>query len=833
MQRQEKGSFMSAESGVIVVESPAKAATIERYLNGRYTVLASYGHVRDLVNKRGSVDPDKDFAMVWGPTEHAQKHVDDILKAAKKAPQLILATDPDREGEAIAWHISELIKEQYGSKAPPLRRVVFHEITKGAVTKAMSQPRDLDLLLVDAYLARRALDYLVGYSLSPILWQKLPGSRSAGRVQSVALRLITDRESEIERFQSQEYWTIDGAFKTAQKDDVLARLTVFRQQKLEKFDLSKESDVREAQAILQKGEYHVALVETKQVRRNPTPPFTTSTLQQEASRKLGFGASRTMRLAQRLYEGVRVDGESVGLITYMRTDSVNLSQEAVADFRKFITETYGPEYLPDQARVYKTKAKNAQEAHEAIRPTSIHRRPEEMAAFLEPDQLALYSLIWKRAIASQMESAVFDQVAADIESADRQNTFHAVGSTLVFNGFLKVYREGRDDDHETDADVKLPPLSEGMALTLKELLPEQHFTQPPPRFTEASLVKKLEELGIGRPSTYAPLMQVLQDRQYATLDKRLFVPSDRGRIVSAFLENFCQKYVEYDFTAHMEEELDDIAQGSLPWKSVMNEFWQDFHATISSLKNLEISEAIHRVEEDLASYLFANVPDRVCPQCHEGKLELKLSRFGAFLGCSRYPECQHRVSLNAQGEEAPFATFEPIILGEDPEDGAVVSVRRGPYGFYLQFEGGTPPPPPVDEKPKRGRKKTTSAVRRVSLPATYNPTEMTLAQALQMKALPKVIGSFEETDLKIGVGRFGPYVQWGTTYASIPKTMDFLELTESEATQLIQTKLANPKGRRPRAKAASSATTKKRTSTTKPKTASLTTPSKRRKTENS
>lgn len=806
---------MDTQSGVIVVESPAKAATIGRYLGGHYTVLASYGHVRDLVNKRGSVDPDNDFAMVWGPTEHAQKHVEDILKAAKTAPQLILATDPDREGEAIAWHISELIREKYGVGAPPLRRVVFHEITKRAVTKAMEQPRDVDHLLVDAYLARRALDYLVGYSLSPILWQKLPGSRSAGRVQSVALRLITDREAEIERFVSQEYWTVDGIFQTPQKDEFLARLTRLKAQKLDKFDLDTKDSVQRIDTLLRKGVYHVASVEAKQVRRHPTPPFTTSTLQQEASRKLGFGASRTMRIAQRLYEGVSIDGEFVGLITYMRTDSVNLSQEAVQHMRDFITETYGQAYLPAQPPVYKTKAKNAQEAHEAIRPTSVLRRPEDVARFLDADQLALYELIWKRALASQMESAIFDQVSAEIVDETKQQGFHAVGTTLVFNGFLRVYQEGRDDAKEEPEARALPPLKEGMTLTLNDLLSEQHFTQPPPRFTEATLVKKLEELGIGRPSTYAPLMQVLQDRQYATLDRRQFIPSDRGRIVSAFLENFCRKYVEYDFTAHMEEELDDIAQGSLPWKGVMNEFWQDFHATLKGLGDLGVADAIQKVEESLAEHLFKEHPDRICPQCHEGRMELKLSKFGAFLGCSRYPECQHRIPLRAS--DAPdFTTFEPIFLGTDPRDGASISVRRGPYGFYLQFEtepGATPVMPEgAEDKPRRGRKKKVETVRRLALPPVMTPTEVSLEQALQLKSLPKVVGVYEEKELKVSVGRFGPYIQWGNVFASIPKTMDFLAVTADEAAQLIKAKLEKPAGRRGRV---ANSTTSRRKTTTK------------------
>lgn len=800
---------MAAETSVIVVESPAKAATIERYLGGKYTVLASYGHVRDLVNKRGSVDPEHDFAMVWGPTEHAQKRVDDILKAAKKASALILATDPDREGEAIAWHISELVREKYGTKAPPLQRVVFYEITKNAVTRAMGNPRDVDLLLVDAYLARRALDYLVGYSLSPILWQKLPGSRSAGRVQSVALRLIADREKEIEAFTSQEYWTIDGNFCTSRKENFIARLTIFRGKKLEKFDLSSQVETRHASEVLTEAvPYKVIHVEKKQIRRNPTPPFTTSTLQQEASRKLGFGASRTMRLAQRLYEGVNLYGESVGLITYMRTDSVNLSQEAVQHIRSFIAEEYGAGYLPDQPRVYKTKAKNAQEAHEAIRPTSILRRPEDVAPFLESDQLALYELIWKRSLASQMESAVFDQVSAEIADDSGDNTFRTVGTTLIFNGFLRVYQEGHDEEKDTDETIKLPPLAEGDALDLRSLLPEQHFTQPPPRFTEASLVKRMEELGIGRPSTYAPLMQVLQDRHYVTLEKRQFYPSDRGRIVSAFLENFCKKYVEYDFTAQLEEELDDIAQGDLNWKKVMSDFWHDFHETIVQLKDLPITEAISRVEEALADHLFHDNPSRTCTQCHEGKMELKLSKFGAFLGCNRYPECQHRITLRAGSETPEAATFEPTILGTDPSDQSTLSIRRGPYGFYLQIDG-LPTDQPEQVTPRRGRKKKESlTVRRLALPPTLSPQEITMEQALKLKGLPKVIGSLDENELKVSVGRFGPYIQWGNVFASIPKSMDFLSITEEEAIQLVRSKLEKPKSRR-----RVSATTTSRTTT--------------------
>ncbi|GHS92371.1 DNA topoisomerase 1 [Alphaproteobacteria bacterium] len=790
---------MKEQEGIIIVESPAKATTIELYLGGRYTVLASYGHVRDLVNKTGSVDPERDFAMLWGPTDKSRKPLDAIFKATKGSSNIFLATDPDREGEAIAWHISELITDKYKNKT--IQRVVFYEITKNAVTKAMEVPRQIDNLLVDAYLARRALDYLVGYSLSPILWQKLPGARSAGRVQSVALRLIVEREQAIEAFNPQEYWTLKGEFSTEKKEVFQALLVRYDGKKIEKFSVTEEKQARAFCKDLQALRYAVSHLEKKQVRRYPAPPFTTSTLQQEASRKLGFGASRTMRTAQRLYEGISVHGEQTGLITYMRTDSVNLSQDALAEMRPFIEKTYGPSYVPETARLYKTKAKNAQEAHEAIRPTSILRRPEDVSSFLDGDQNALYELIWKRALASQMESAVFDQVTADIADSSGKNVFHAVGTTQIFDGFLRLYQEGKDEGEEDEETSRLPVLQERDAVDLIKPLADQHFTQQPPRFTEASLVKNLEELGIGRPSTYAPLMQVLQDREYVTLTKRQFHPSDRGRLVTAFLTSFCEKYVEYDFTAHMEEELDDIASGTLKWKAVMNTFWKDFSAALDPMKSISIMDVIEKLESILGSYLFKTEEERTCSKCQEGRMGLRLSKFGAFLGCNHYPECQNRRAITLEEGAAP--TFEPVDLGVDPTDSAKISLRRGPYGFYIQFdfpESEAAPAPVTPKSAGKGKKKTkkNQNVKRVSLPQGMDIATLDLGTALALKALPKTIGEKDGQPLHVNSGRFGPYVKWGNVFASIPKSMDFLTLSEETATQLIEAKVARPQ--RPRVK---------------------------------
>ncbi|MDR0633008.1 MAG: type I DNA topoisomerase [Holosporales bacterium] len=775
-----------SEESVVIVESPAKASTIGRFLGHGFKVLASYGHVRDLLSKNGSVDTDHDFNMTWAEIEKSRKHVNEIIKAVNGAGNVFLATDPDREGEAIAWHISELITQKYGDKAPNMQRVIFHEIVKKAVLSAMQSPRSINDLLVNAYLARRALDYLVGYSISPILWKKLPGSRSAGRVQSVALRLIVEREQEIEKFDSQEYWTIGGIFSTAADKEVTAKLHILDGKKLGKLDIGSAEQAQQICSALMPLSYAVTSVEKKQVQRFPAPPFTTSTLQQEASRKLGFGASRTMRTAQTLYEGIRINGELVGLITYMRTDSVTLSMEALHDFRDFIQKNYGKEYLPNDIRVYKTKAKNAQEAHEAIRPTQITRRPADISSFLNKDQLALYELIWKRAIASQMENALFDQVTVDISDSSEKHIFRAVGTTQKFDGFLKVYQEGLDEaDEAAPGEEKLPPISLAEKLALEHLVDTQHFTQPPPRFTEASLVKKLEELGIGRPSTYAPLMQVLQDRGYATIEKRQFVPSDRGRIVTAFLTNFCKKYLEYDFTANMEEELDDIANGVLEWKSVMRTFWTDFSDTIAKMSEISITDVIEKLENDLSAYIFKNIENRRCDKCNDGMMGLKLSKFGAFLGCNNYPACPNRKQIDVPPEEQA-AVLEPVELGVDPTDNTRITVRKGPYGFYLQFDPlSAPPVEPTDKK-----KKKASSVKRVGIPPSIVPSNITLQEALVLKSFPLTIGQYEGHDMQVSTGRFGPYVKCGDTIASIPKAIDFMQINLEEACSLIEAKKA-------------------------------------------
>ncbi|MDE0810711.1 MAG: type I DNA topoisomerase, partial [Alphaproteobacteria bacterium] len=632
---------------LVVVESPAKAKTINKYLGGDYTVLASYGHIRDLPPKDGSVRPDEGFAMSWQSDPRSERQIKEIKNALKGADELILATDPDREGEAISWHVQNVLEEQKALKGKGVQRVVFHEITKSAVLEAMANPRKLDQTLVDAYFARRCLDYLVGFNLSPVLWRKLPGSRSAGRVQSVALRLICEREAEIEIFKAEEFWTIDVALRTVEKKTFVGRLTHVDGKRLDKFGLPSEGDAKNAASLIEGTTYTVASIERKRVRRHPQPPFTTSTLQQEASRKLGMGASKTMQVAQKLYEGLDLGGETVGLITYMRTDGVQMSQESVSSIREVIQSSYGPRFVPDAPREYKTRAKNAQEAHEAIRPTDATRTPKEMAQFLDRDQARLYGLVWKRAVACQMASAELDQTAIVMDAADKRTALRANGSIIAFEGFLKLYQEDHDDpaaDSEASDDRLLPSMKEGEPLGRDGVKPEQHFTQPPPRFTEASLVKRMEELGIGRPSTYASIMQVLQDRDYVRLEKKRFTPEDRGRLVVAFLSNFFERYVQYNFTADLEAELDGIAEGKLEWKVVLDRFWTAFIGAVDNTKELRVSEVLDRLDEDLGSHFFPDGPNgestRGCPRCSNGRMNLKLGRFGAFIGCSNYPECR-------------------------------------------------------------------------------------------------------------------------------------------------------------------------------------------------
>ncbi len=782
---------------VVVVESPAKAKTINKYLGSGYKVLASYGHIRDLPAKDGSVRPDADFAMDWEVDAKARKHIKEIADAVRGADHLYLATDPDREGEAISWHVAETLGQSKVLKGVDVKRVVFNEITKNAILDAFARPRDLDHELIDAYLARRALDYLVGFTLSPVLWRKLPGSRSAGRVQSVALRLICERETEIESFDSREYWSVKGLFRNAAGDKVAATLTHLDGKKLAKMDLTNEAAAKAAVQAIEARPFAVAKVERKQTRRHPAPPFVTSTLQQEASRKLGFSASHTMRVAQRLYEGVSIGGESVGLITYMRTDGVQMAGEAITACRRLINAEYGDRYLPEKPRVYKTKAKNAQEAHEAIRPTDFARGPSAIAGYLDGDQKKLYALIWKRSVASQMESAVLDQVAVDIASADHQVVLRATGSVIAFDGFLKLYREGRDDPEragagDEDGERILPELKQGEDLERLSVEAEQHFTQPPPRFTEASLVKRLEELGIGRPSTYASTLSVLQARDYVRLESRRFFPEDRGRLVTAFLTSFFERYVAYSFTAEMEEKLDDISGGRIDWKKVLSEFWQHFSAAVGDTKDLRVKEVLEALDTLLGPHFFRDNEDgsdaRVCPSCADGRLNLKLGKFGAFVGCSNYPECRYTRPLVAvrdgEGADASAAVVDQRSLGTDPATEFEVTLRKGPYGYYVQ----------LGEAEGEGKKKTKP--KRSSLARGMDPATVDLDKALALLALPRDVGTHPETGdmITAGIGRFGPYVRVGSTYVSLKGDDDVLSLGLNRAVALLAD-AANKKGK--------------------------------------
>ncbi len=760
---------------VVIVESPAKAKTINKYLGSDYTVIASYGHIRDLPPRDGSVRPDDDFAMEWELSERASKPVDAITKAVRAADHVFLATDPDREGEAISWHIQEVLRQKKLFDKKDVKRVTFHEITKNAVLEAFRHARAVDQPLVDAYMARRALDYLVGFTLSPVLWRKLPGAKSAGRVQSVALRLVCERESEIERFTPREYWTIGTELATNKGEKVWARLSELDGKRLDKFAFGDAASAKAAAERVRVGGFTVANIEKKQSRRNPWPPFITSSLQQEASRKLGFGAQKTMRTAQQLYEGIDIGGEHVGLITYMRTDGVTLSQDAIQSARAQIGKLFGDKYLPSSPRIYKSTAKNAQEAHEAIRPTDLARTPQSLARMLDADQRALYDLIWKRTLACQMESAVFDQAVVDFANPERDVVLRANGSVLVFDGFLKLYTEDRDDPVGEDEgdDRRLPPMVQAQPMKTGEVKPVQHFTEPPPRFSEASLVKKLEELGIGRPSTYASIMQTLQERDYVTLDRKRFVPSDRGRIVTAFLSNFFERYVEYGFTADLETKLDAVSDGKADWKALLAEFWQAFSAAIAGTKDLKISEVIDALDEDLFPFLFPDRGDgsnpRTCPVCGTGTLGLRLGKTGAFIGCSNYPACQYTRQLVAGAEDA--AGTGP--LGNDPATGLAVSVKRGPYGTYVELaaaEGG---------KPKRA-----------SLTKDMNPADLDLDKALKLLELPREIGKDPQSGhtISAGIGRFGPYLKSGDLYVQLPADENVLTIGLNRAIDLVVAK---------------------------------------------
>lgn len=807
-------------SNLVIVESPAKAKTINKYLGKDYEVLASFGHVRDLLAKDGAVRPDEDFEMTWELSDRAAKTIKDISAAVKSADTIYLCTDPDREGEAISWHVQQILEEKNLLKNKTVHRVTFNEITKTAIKSAFEHPRRLDMPLVEAYLARRALDFLVGFTLSPVLWRKLPGSKSAGRVQSVALRLICEREAEIEAFRSEEYWSIHTRLQTPEGATFTTRLTHLAGNKLDKMDIRNEEMAMAAVRRIENKSLAVQKVEKKQVRRNPYPPFITSSLQMEASRKLRLSASQTMRLAQQLYEGVDIGGETVGLITYMRTDGITLSNDAIAQCRQQIQADYGAKYLPDSPRLYKSKAKNAQEAHEAIRPTSLSRTPKDMARFLDDRQAALYELIWKRTMASQMENAIMDQVTADISDGTDDVVLRATGSTIAFDGFLTLYQEDNDDPVEGDEaeeNRRLPHLDNGMGLRTNDITPEQHFTQPPPRYSEASLVKKLEEMGIGRPSTYASIMQVLQDRDYVVLDKRRFVPEDRGRLVTTFLKRFFERYVDYAFTANLEDELDAISSGQVLWKEALRQFWTGFKAAVDGTKDLTITLVLDALDEELGPHFFPvseeNPDPRKCPSCENGRLSLKVGKFGAFIGCSNYPECRHTRPLVVQSGEAlddanSGAGMEngPKILGTDPESGRSVSLRKGPYGPYVQID----PPEESKDKPKRQ-----------GVPRGMDMNQVTLEAALKLLELPRLVGLHPETGEKIeaGIGRFGPFIKYQSKFKSIPKDEDVLTIGMNRAVELCSQmgeKKAFVRKAAPAKKTAASKTAKKEPAAKKP-----------------
>lgn len=757
---------------VVIVESPAKAKTINKYLGDNFIVLASFGHVRDLPEKNGSVDPDNDFSMAWEEQGDAKKRLSDIAKAVKGADRLVLATDPDREGEAISWHVLEVLRKKKVLKDTEVCRVVFNAITRNSVLEAMANPRQIDEKLVDAYLARRALDYLVGFNLSPVLWRKLPGSRSAGRVQSVALRLICQRELEIEAFVPREYWSVDTLFTTSSGDQLPSRLTLHQGEKLDKFSISNEDSAKQAEAAINSASFSVENVESKPGQRNPAAPFTTSTLQQEASRKLGFNAKRTMQVAQLLYQGVTIDGEETGLITYMRTDGTQIAPEAVTETRQVISEDFGDDYLPAAPRVYETKAANAQEAHEAIRPTSLARRPEDVGKYLDQDQARLYELVWKRTMASQMENARVQRTTITISSQDHQTGLRASGTVITFAGFLKLYEEGKDDSDDEKDGPNLPQVSAGEMLTVSKISPEQHFTEPPPRYSEATLVKRMEELSIGRPSTYASVLSVLRERDYVVMDRNRFIPQDKGRLVVAFLENFFERYVEYDFTAALESDLDKVSDGSLSYKDVLARFWEDFHTTVEKTMEIRNTEILDTMNEVLGAHIFKDTGSgdpRKCPKCGDGQLSLKTGRYGAFVGCTLYPDCGFTRPF--AGEQAEQGDIERL-LGQDPETGLDVNIKNGRFGAYIQLGEAIE----KGDKPKRA-----------GIPKGQTPAEMTLDYALLLLSLPRLVGTHPETgdEITADIGRYGPYIKAGKLSASLENPDEVFEIGVNRAVTVI------------------------------------------------
>ncbi len=777
---------------LVIVESPAKAKTINKYLGDNYTVLASYGHIRDLPSKNGSVDPDQNFKMEWEVDSFSKKYLKEITDAAKDSSKIILATDPDREGEAIAWHVKEYLDEKKLLKDKEIERVVFNEITKKAVTHGIENPRQIEPLLVDAYMARRALDYLVGFNISPILWTKLPGSKSAGRVQSVALKLITEREHEIELFKPQEFWTLSINFQDKNKSKITASISQLDGEKIEKFTFKNKEEIEKAISNIKTKKFNITDISSKVVSRNPSGPFTTSTLQQIASSRLGFGASRTMQIAQKLYQGIEIEGDTVGLITYMRTDGTNLSADAVSDFRNFIKKEYGNEYLPENPNNYSgKKAKNAQEAHEAIRPTDINRNPDSVKKYLSSDQQKLYSLIWSRALSSQMETAKFDRNTITIESEDGKTICKSSGSVLKFDGFLKVYsNQSKDDDEQI-----LPEMSKGQ-INIEALIDEQHFTQPPPRYSEASLVKKLEELGIGRPSTYASIISTITNRGYAEIVNKRFFPTDRGKLISAFLEKLFSKYVDYNFTAGLENQLDEITSGKESWLKVLEMFWKDFNSNVSEVKEKRTREVLDLLNESLGVLIFDTDKEgkivRKCQLCDTGSLSLKNSfRGGAFIGCSNYPECKFTRPLSKAKAAAQSQLAEPKFIGKH-ENGNDIFLKNGRFGPYLQYEKVLEEN--IEEEKIKKRKKTkkkkpevNELLKNVSIPKGIELENIDIDKAKFLCSLPQSLGINPENqkEITLNTGRFGPYLKCENKSARLENVEEIFSIGLNRAITLI------------------------------------------------
>ena len=771
---------------LVIVESPAKAKTINKYLGSDYTVLASYGHIRDLPSKNGSVDPENKFKMIWEIDSFSKKYLKEITDSAKDSDKIILATDPDREGEAIAWHVREFLEEKKLLKDKKVERVVFNEITKKAVTNGIENPREIEPHLVDAYMARRALDYLVGFNISPILWTKLPGSKSAGRVQSVALRLLTEREHEIEIFKPDEFWTLNVIFEDKNNSKITSNINLIDGKKIEKFSFKNKDDINVAIKQIQNKNYSITDISSKVYTRNPSGPFTTSTLQQTASSKLGFGASRTMQIAQRLYQGIDIDGDTIGLITYMRTDGTNISKDAIDNFRNYINENYGKEYLPSAPLNYSgKKAKNAQEAHEAIRPTEITRNPDSLKKYLSTDQYKLYNLIWSRALSSQMESAKFDRKTITINSDDNLNIFKASGSVLKFDGFLKL--TSSDDDNENE---KILPNVEKGDVKINEFIDEQHFTQPPPRYSEASLVKKLEELGIGRPSTYASIISVIANRGYADIENKRFFPTDRGKLLSAFLEKLFTKYVDYDFTAKLEDQLDDITSGKENWIHVLEEFWKDFNLNVSNVKEKRTREVLDLLNERLGSLIFevdkdGNI-DRKCQLCDNGQLSLKNSfRGGAFIGCTNYPECKFTRPLSKSKAAQQLVLAEPKLIGKN-DNGKEIFLKNGRFGPYLQFEKEKIEEEIKSKKRKKTKKKDDN-LKNVSIPKGIDFKNIDIDKAKFLCSLPISLGKNPDNDkdITLNVGRFGPYLKCENKSARLENVEELFSIGLNRAVTLI------------------------------------------------